>query len=391
MRTLKKTKVLIKMLCITIIVSLFSNIHILKACDGEENQELINYVQITDNASKKFQSIKDTHKEWINSYLVLKRVIFDSNNEVNGFIFDVMSDNNNVGYVIADYEDGNNIIEFGKELFLDEASETVEREYSINEDNQKVYYLGNLNYAIGGLNGNNKNVFVDVTTNKCEKITKKEVKAIENQSTLGSPPDSGNNFITDPSLYERGYSSYKAKDLTNFNIAYKVMTDFSDGSVCAPTAATNFMYYWYNKDKTKYEKMYYKKSWKETFKKIYKYMETNDTNGTLDANLVNGYSKFLKAVGIACTVKFHNGTSNGKKIVTEINNNRPCHLALHNHYRYGDHSVLAVGYQKYTYEHWYGDNVEIYIRISDGWQRYPWRWVWGNCTGSWNYVSVSLN
>lgn len=248
MRTLKKTKVLIKMLCITIIVSLFSNIHILKACDGEENQELINYVQITDNASKKFQSIKDTHKEWINSYLVLKRVIFDSNNEVNGFIFDVMSDNNNVGYVIADYEDGNNIIEFGKELFLDEASETVEREYSINEDNQKVYYLGNLNYAIGGLNGNNKNVFVDVTTNKCEKITKKEVKAIENQSTLGSPPDSGNNFITDPSQYERGYSSYKAKDLTNFNIAYKVMTDFSDGSVCAPTAATNFMYYWYNKE-----------------------------------------------------------------------------------------------------------------------------------------------
>lgn len=74
----------------------------------------------------------------------------------------------------------------------------------------------------------------------------------------------------------------------------------------------------------------------------------------------------------------------------EIDKNRPCHLVVHNHYKYGDHSVLAVGYQQFVYEHWYGDNHETYIRIADGWTNKANRFVWGSCKGNWNYVSIQI-
>lgn len=90
------------------------------------------------------------------------------------------------------------------------------------------------------------------------------------------------------------------------------------------------------------------------------------------------------------SAKFHSGTSKGKKIVSVIDGGRPCHLILHGHYMYEDHSVLAVGYQQYIYEHWYGDTYQTYIRIADGWTSKASRFVWGGCKGSWNYVCVEL-
>lgn len=362
-----------------------------KSVDEEKKLYESDIDAITKNVSNHFKRIMENNVEWKDSTIRVKKALFNSDGEINAYIFNVMKDGNRIGYLIADNEENSNIIEYGKELFLDEALNAIDDEYEVEPENQKVYYLGGINYAIGGKDSSNENVYVDITTSDCNEISKADLKTIEKEAcTLSSPPDSGDSFITDPSKYESGYDSYKSKNLKNFNIAYKLMTDFSTGGVCAPTAATNFMYYWYNNDKSKYEKLYYNASWKQTYKKIYKYMGTSETSGTKDAKVVTGYKEFLKDVGVNCTASFHEGTSSGKKIVAEIDKNRPCHLMLHNHYRYGNHSVLALGYQQYVYEHWYGDAYEIYIRIVDGWQRYPWRFVWGNCSGNWNYVSVTL-
>ena len=46
------------------------------------------------------------------------------------------------------------------------------------------------------------------------------------------------------------------------------------------------------------------------------------------------------------------------------------HLILHNHNNYGNHSVLAVGYQKYTYKSFFRNKDQIYIRIADGWEEH---------------------
>lgn len=61
---------------------------------------------------------------------------------------------------------------------------------------------------------------------------------------------------------------------------------------------------------------------------------------------------------------------------------------IHHHPVYGYHSVLTVGYVDFTYGAWSDEPNSTYIRIADGWTKGCNRYVWGNCYGSWNYVSV---
>jgi hypothetical protein len=51
---------------------------------------------------------------------------------------------------------------------------------------------------------------------------------------------------------------------------------------------------------------------------------------------------------------------------------------LHDHYKYKNHSVIALGYMKFRYD----DYDSMYIRIADGWIRTANRYVWGMCYGT---------
>ncbi len=93
------------------------------------------------------------------------------------------------------------------------------------------------------------------------------------------------------------------------------------------------------------------------------------------------------------TSSLTNGTESGKKVEEELKQDRPCHLSLIDSYTYsngdGAHSVLALGYKDYWYSNisgWVDNN--IYIRIADGWNDTPIRYVFGNCHGSWSYTTV---
>ena len=117
---------------------------------------------------------------------------------------------------------------------------------------------------------------------------------------------------------------------------------------------------------------------------FYDYMDTSKTIGTYDTKVAGAYEAYFKECGLSCSAYFYQGTNNGLAIVEELNNNRPCHLMIHNHYKYGNHSVLALGYSQFRY----GSAYSTYIRIADGWTNYPSRYVWGPCSGAWNYVVV---
>lgn len=101
------------------------------------------------------------------------------------------------------------------------------------------------------------------------------------------------------------------------------------------------------------------------------------------------YIIYFEERGLACDAHLFYGTNNGRYIVNELRQDRPCHLILHNHKRYGDHSVLAVGYSEFMYNTGMVTSYSIYIRIADGWTNYPSRFVWGACYGTWNYVAVA--
>ncbi len=329
-----------------------------------------------------------------NAELQLKRVMFSPNEEINAYLFYLVQNGKYWGYIIANNDSFNHIVEYGKELFLDEAADDAEINYNLDKSKQKVYYLGGLDYVISGKDLYGNSYYVDTAGGKCAEIKREHLNSIykenrQSSSTPKTPDKEGEGFITDPDLYEKGYDEFRSKDVINYNLTYWTMDQFRSGGVCTPTAATNLLYYWYNRG-PKYKKLL-SYSWENVFYYLYTFMQTNvGVKGTYDHMAATGYTKYLNLQGYNCKVTYHSGTDYGKKLIPEINANRPCHLFLHDHYMYGDHSVVALGYKQYVYYHWYGDNHETYIRIADGWTKTPNRYVWGSCKGNWNYTTVEI-
>jgi hypothetical protein len=340
--------------------------------------------KITDNVESQFQMIVQLNHKWSECELEYSKEMLGIDGNVKAFLFSILNNDEAVGYVVANNNIRNNIIEYGENDFFTIAEEDISEIYNISIDNQTLYYLGGISYAIGGMDNEGNIRYFQLIPNDYPEIEEEQWRS------LTSPPDDGSDFITNPFSYESGYDAYYSRNVYNYNLTYFKMTQFSSGYVCAPTAATNLMFYWYNRG-TYYDRLKYLTAWYYTFDLIKTYMNTSLTDGTSDSMLVTGYSNFLSFRGYTSSVVFHSGTSSGTALIPEINADRPCHLVVHSHSMYEDHSVLALGYQQFVYYHWYGDSYETYIRIADGWTSSANRFVWGNCSGTWNYVTVTIN
>lgn len=88
---------------------------------------------VQDNVEYQFNVLRKNKKEWKDSELVLKKVLFDSNQKVSAYLYNVKKNKQIEGYIIASSEENNNIIEFGDELFLDNASEKVEENFDVKK------------------------------------------------------------------------------------------------------------------------------------------------------------------------------------------------------------------------------------------------------------------
>lgn len=155
---------------------------------------------------------------------------------------------------------------------------------------------------------------------------------------------------------------------------YWLMTQFSSGAVCVPTAATNILWYWgkmrgsskvmsevsgYGTDKAKATAI---------FNTLKKFMGTDLENGTKDSKTYAGYSGFFGSPpdGQWNYKILSNGTSfNTYK--TELNNNCPIQVILHTKdglLDKGDgHHVMAFGYANST-------SGTPYLFVMDGWNNY---------------------
>lgn len=89
---------------------------------------------VQDNVEYQFNVLRKNKKEWKDSELVLKKVLFDSNQKVSAYLYNVKKNKQIEGYIIASSEENNNIIEFGDELFLDNASEKVEENFDVKKE-----------------------------------------------------------------------------------------------------------------------------------------------------------------------------------------------------------------------------------------------------------------
>ncbi|MCI8426948.1 MAG: hypothetical protein HFJ03_05325 [Lachnospira sp.] len=403
--------------CVMTVVMFLVNSSAVFAAQDEaagNNVRIISMKEAEQAATIHIKNVMSTNEEslWNTGVKIgVRRAIFDNKNRLECYYFGIKDkDNNDCGYVIT----GANtsmypIIEFAEEgeSFLDVSIEHVVEKVNdmeqtdLSSKNCKLYYMGDMNYAVECKVNSNDSKIYDITTSdivEMEEVCQKEEEIQEqdysdmweiylDMSTRNSnPPDSeGGDFITNPNNYESGYQDSKYYMVDGGFIYYNVMTDFSSGGVCAPTAATNLCKYWYLRDPSKYSDLFLNCSWDDVFWEMFELMETDKKEGTLHVNVPNAYETYFNRVRLNCKSYLIYGTNYGKEIVNELDNNRPCHLIVLNHYKYGNHSVVALGYSQFTYSI---GNHSIYIRIADGWTNYPSRYVWGNCQGNWNYVVV---
>lgn len=335
-----------------------------------------------------------------------RRVIFDADDEISEYYFGLCDrEEKPCGYVITGSDSSMYpVIEYSDEgeSFLEQAIETIDKkEKTKNVKQSKIYYGGDISYAVENTMEDGSVKFYDITTSDCQEVDKQEfpehfkgrekyndVWKNSSETSGSNPPDSGDEFITNPGSYENGYSDSRSYSVDRAYRPYNIMDSFCEGEVCSPTAATNLCKYWYYRDSNRYSELYKNNSWQDVFNAFFDYMETTIDGGTSKYNMADAYMLYFEERGLYCWARLYYGTNSGQSIVDELNNNRPCHLNVSGHYKYGNHSVIALGYAQFTYDHWYGKSYSTYIQIADGWTYYPSRYVWGGCSGTWDYVVV---
>ena len=395
-------------------------------------------VEASDNNVAKYDEAKTVASNFIQSTVISneemgwtstteideKKVIFNFDDEISSYLFylkDIKSGQDN-GYIVVSADKSNMpILEYSSsndsffKSTLEKTKGKVEKEKKskVKKNHTKIYDLGFYNYAACYELENNNTYTYDITSTNSEEINIEDIadqelnigngnvnfnpdsnKEAWNQLKYGEynlsggdsyPPDSGSTIITVPQRYETGYSSpiYNT-NVTNYKQNYWLMEEFHSGGVCGATAAVNLFYYWYKRNPIKYKKLC-RSDWYNTFDQIYGIVGSNAFSITLKEAI---YGWFVDGADIAADVKWHYGTNHGRDIVTEIKNDYPAILLMHDHYYYNDHYAVALGYQEFVYKDGNKTSYSTYILLADGHIKTPTRYVWGGCKGQWYYISV---
>ena len=399
-------------------------------CAATAQAESANYVQI-DNEQitlAKAQELALAHAVgvaqqdpscvWNQGFCIKSsKMLFHQNETVSAYLIRIkLLDDTAAGYVLINANENEYpIIEYATsgECFLDNAIEktedVVESEtgQKVQKDNSKIYYFGDQTYVAQYKLNNNKYVTYDISTSEVEKVEKKEYtddndtkyitrqevkernsayKALETTyEGKSNPPEKSGVIITDPSQYESGWISCPSpKYLKNWDLNYFSMDMFADGSNCSPTAAVNYFYYLYYNNPLYKNIMYH--DWNSTYALLFKYMKTSLEDGTDSSNIVPGLVKYVKKRGYS-VFDAKRIFTNAAKVMTEIDLGRPVLLSLKETKCYGNHTVVALGYDTFKYANGY---ISRYIRIADGWSTKANRFIWGDADGYWNRTVLAI-
>lgn len=258
--------------------------------------------------------------------------------EVNGYIVSLKTNNTDSGYVQYQYINGE----------LEVISYTYRGKHKTSDIEDKIIYLGSLNYAYK----TDENTYSLVG---CEK-EKLSLSDLEHLTTVP---------ITIESKTTSGVRS--ATMIPSFSSSYMVVTsDFSGyNDHCSPTAGTNWVKYWgYCRGKSSLVRNNgASMSNFQIFTRLYTLMKTNVyTDGTRLTDVAPGLSSYCNEHSINLSRAYYSSSAlsyNGYK--SGINSGNPVLLSLASSLgsSYGDHTIMGVGY------------VGTTAIIMDGWSRTP--------------------
>lgn len=154
---------------------------------------------------------------------------------------------------------------------------------------------------------------------------------------------------------------------------YWLMTDFSDGGVCAPTAATNIVWYWgFQRD---YESasdpvsMWASDNMKaqSIFNKMYLGMGTTDVFGTPDANVPDGYDNYFESSsdwGYATIPR----TASYSTFTSYLDDDIPVHVQV----RMSTNPLSTDGHDMFTLGYASSTTGTDYLWVMTGWYTNGW-------------------
>ena len=285
--------------------------------------------------------------------------MYDSQEDISAYMVTFNNDHKQQGYAVVNAKESRGtVIEYcyGENNFVEEATDKLCKSKE-EKKKSKVYYLGGLTYVLKTKHPQKGDKYTDISTGESQ--PESDPNFIESSQYYGSAKDSEGKIITRPKDYVSGKilssqtydvpGSVKYSNQGNrvFKTYYE-MGDFSEGEVCTPTAITNLYYHWSRYNPGRFSKLK-NGTWPNTFNRMLLLCDTSKTQGTNIYNVADAIEWYCTSRDVKCKARTYHGTNGGTKIVSELKNRRPCILHVQKHYTYGNHAMLALGYETYRY------------------------------------------
>lgn len=285
--------------------------------------------------------------------------LFDFEGNVNAYLFRLATNGKSSGYeFINAYVKTPSVEAFGYDcdFMLDDF--LLENHKPKATTNDHIIYAEGLTFLTQNQLGNyfligNKSEKLDANKSDLAKNYKKELQSRNNTKARTNLIALKTNSIEFPQ------TTLRPHDLPGImSPGYIVYTSayFHDVNNCAPTAATNLVYYWSHQGSPRETNLW--------TGRVYEDLEHDmhyDYRGTLNYNILPGIEQFADSRNAPVNETYDDG--NGWDMLTyRLDCNYPVIVTIENDPKYGGtnkgHAMLAIGYKR-TYD-------DSYIRVEDG-------------------------
>ncbi|MCD1261371.1 C39 family peptidase [Paenibacillus athensensis] len=305
-------------------------------------------------AAEKYVNVvsQNGFEAWQSASITYQFPLFDFEDEITSFLFDITNAAGAAGYVVVSAEDSPVVIE--------SAREGVSPYVSIQK-NEKALYVGPTQYFIK----KRDDTYYDIR----EHASKNKTNLKSNGSLNGSKkaPETGLDgaevgLLSAPTVGINSVVSYSSKIIST-------VPDFSWRKGCSPTSFSNII--WYYRYSQGYTNLLQSTTTSDTLIDVLAsstYMNTNSSGATGWDDRVNGMKKFWSDRGYTVSVTRNSASFTDHK--TEINANRPDIINVVGDATYSNHDMTGVGFEEYQEStenfKWYR-----YVIVHDTWNSTP--------------------
>lgn len=299
-----------------------------------EEKHSVNNVPVekaTQQAKNYFEIIrKNSDANWKDSELVLDRSLYDENGQLTAYLFIILQENQENGFIIVS----------GNEKFpgILESTRKGTNPYK-TVDKENSIYVGPISYfEKSGTEGS----YIDLNTKKeLSKTVLEEINMftkVKNVSSENKNSKKSNNLVRSVNA-----PYYNHKYISN-------VPDFEWTHGCVPTAYANVIAYWANNGfpRLKNNQADYETYIIDTLPKL---MKTDAVGATYANNGVAGAKEFWEKTGkYSVSIKEYNNKPVNPAIFEEykkeIDKNRPTIITTEGHPIYRNHAMTGVGYEE---------------------------------------------